>query len=101
MWRPVAALRLNSTPVIDYYYPFILYLKTFCGMSDCILNENIILYYYIYRRECECEAAYISLQRSTANSLITASISKFRFTCYDLRKSVSELALYSVVLCII
>src|SRR6218665_681447 len=40
MWRPVAALRLNSTPVIACYYPFILY---FCGVSDCILNENIII----------------------------------------------------------
>ena len=43
MWRPVAALRLNSTPVIACYHPFILYLKTFCGVSDCILNENIII----------------------------------------------------------
>ena len=41
MWRPVAALRLNSTPVIACYHPFILY---FCGVSDCILNENIKLF---------------------------------------------------------
>jgi len=26
MWRPVEALRLNSTPVIACYHPFILYL---------------------------------------------------------------------------
>ena len=41
MWRPVAALRLNSTPVIDCYHPFILYLLTFCGMSDCILSVHV------------------------------------------------------------
>jgi len=26
MWRPVAALRLNTTPVIACYLPFIFYL---------------------------------------------------------------------------
>src|SRR6218665_2448635 len=39
----VAALRLNSTPVIACYHRFILYLQTFCGVSDCILNKNIII----------------------------------------------------------
>ena len=43
MWHRVAALRLNSTPVIACYHPFILYLQTFCSVSDCILNENIII----------------------------------------------------------
>jgi len=41
----VVALRLNSTLVITCYHPFILSLYTFCGVSDYILKENIILYY--------------------------------------------------------
>jgi len=45
----VAALRLNSTPVITCYHPFILYLQTFFGASDYILNENIIILYYLNR----------------------------------------------------
>jgi len=35
-------VRLNSTLVITCYFLFILYLQTFCGMSDCVLIENII-----------------------------------------------------------
>ena len=51
MWLApcVAALRLNLTPLITCYHPFKLYLSTFYGMSDCILNKNIILYIILCR----------------------------------------------------
>jgi len=41
MWLP--AFRLTSTPVTAIYHPFILYLKTFRSVSDCLLNENSVI----------------------------------------------------------
>jgi len=44
MWRPAAKFdSCNSLLSRLLQESFILYLKTFCGVSDCILNENSII----------------------------------------------------------
>jgi len=51
----MAALWLNSIPVITCNHPFIHYLQTFCGFLDCILKRNIIFVIII---ECAGHTGY-------------------------------------------